>query len=419
MKSKTSITVYEHDRLTTDNASFNHKHLNALLKLNEYHNFDYFDPIPNGVKFKQYVGIIQVDGLSIEILPKADKDNSSADWKGLLLQMLKACGHLKASSAGSANVKRQHLNLLEVYFELYLTEIEILIHRGLVKKYRKKTGNVKALKGKLEFAGNIRHNLVHKERFFTTHQVYDYDHLLHQTLAHALEILEQFCKGSYLFDRCKRVLLNFPEITPLKVTKKQLEGIVLNRKTAPYSQALELARLIILNYSPDISTGREKMISLLFDMNRLWEEFILIQIRKELAGTSYSVKGQDSQTFIGSNYLKPDIVIQHDIDSKKVYIIDTKWKRPQNKSSSISDLRQMYAYNRFWKAQKAMLLYPGESKNTSFNEFKTEDFFRDNGQTTSIIHMCKSGFVSILDDDNKLSDTIGKQVLDLLEEDFD
>ena len=419
MKSKTSITVYEHDRLTTDNASFNHKHLNALLKLNEYHNFDYFDPIPNGVKFKQYVGIIQVDGLSIEILPKADKDNSSADWKGLLLQMLKACGHLKASSAGSANVKRQHLNLLEVYFELYLTEIEILIHRGLVKKYRKKTGNVKALKGKLEFAGNIRHNLVHKERFFTTHQVYDYDHLLHQTLAHALEILEQFCKGSYLFDRCKRVLLNFPEITPLKVTKKQLEGIVLNRKTAPYNQALELARLIILNYSPDISTGREKMISLLFDMNRLWEEFILIQIRKELAGTSYSVKGQDSQTFIGSNYLKPDIVIQHDIDSKKVYIIDTKWKRPQNKSSSISDLRQMYAYNRFWKAQKAMLLYPGESKNTSFNEFKTEDFFRDNDQTTSIIHMCKSGFVSILDNDNKLSDTIGKQVLDLLEEDFD
>jgi 5-methylcytosine-specific restriction enzyme subunit McrC len=418
LKSNSNIIVYEHDRLTTDHASFSTRHLNALWKLNEYHNFDYFDPIPNGVKFKQYVGIIQVDGLSIEILPKTDKDNSSADWKGLLLQMLKVCGHLKASSAGSANVKRQYLNLLEVYFELYLTEIEILIHRGLVKKYRKKTGNVKALKGKLEFAGNIRHNLVHKERFYTIHQVYDHNHLLHQTLAYALEIIEQFCKGSYLFDRCKRVLLNFPETTPLKVTKKQLESIVLNRKTAPYTQALELARLIILNYSPDISTGKEKMISLLFDMNRLWEEFILIQIRKELINSSYSVKGQDSQTFIGSNYLKPDVVIQHDEDPKKVYIIDTKWKRPQNKSSSISDLRQMYAYNRFWNAKKAMLLYPGESENTSFNEFKTEDFFRDNDQTTSIIHVCKSGFVSILEGDNKLSDTIGKQVLDLLEEDF-
>ena len=160
------------------------------------------------------------------------------------------------------------------------------------------------------------------------------------------------------------------------------------------------------------------MISLLFDMNRLWEEFILIQIRKELAGTSYSVKGQDSQTFIGSNYLKPDVVIQHDEDSKKVYIIDTKWKRPTNQSSSISDLRQMYTYNRFWNAKKAMLLYPGESKNNSFRPFETEDFFRDNDQTTSITHLCKSGFVSILDQDNKLSDTIGKQVLKLLEEEW-
>ena len=85
MKSKARITVYEHDRLTTDQASFKTRHLNALLKLNEYHNFDYFDPIPNGVKFKQYVGIIQVDGLSIEILPKSDKDflndcAQSANW---------------------------------------------------------------------------------------------------------------------------------------------------------------------------------------------------------------------------------------------------------------------------------------------------------------------------------------------------
>jgi len=32
--------------------------------------------------------------------------------------------------------------------------IETLLRRGLTKKYRKKTGNIKALKGKLEFAGN-------------------------------------------------------------------------------------------------------------------------------------------------------------------------------------------------------------------------------------------------------------------------
>ena len=41
----------------------------------------------------------------------------------------------------------------------------------------------------------------------------------------------------------------------------------------------------------------------------------------------------------------------------------------------------------------------------------------DNDQTT-ITHLCKSGFVSILDENNKLSDTIGRQVIELLEENF-
>jgi len=78
----------------------------------------------------------------------------------------------------------------------------------------------------------------------------------------------------------------------------------------------------------------------------------------------------------------------------------------------------MYAYNRFWNAQKAMLLYPGKPKNTNFKAFETEDFFRLNKQTKSIQHLCKSGFVSILGKDNNLSSTIGKHVLSLLEEDF-
>ncbi|MDB4010114.1 McrC family protein [Polaribacter sp.] len=120
---------------------------------------------------------------------------------------------------------------------------------------------------------------------------------------------------------------------------------------------------------------------------------------------------------MGSNYLKPDIVIQHNIDPEKVYIIDTKWKRP-SQSSSISDLRQMYAYNRFWNAKKAMLLYPGTVRNNSFMEFETEDFYKTDQKTTEIKHLCKSGFVSVLDEHNNLSNSISKQLIDLLEESF-
>lgn len=415
MKHKNTISVYEHQRLTTNDSRFSKRHLNALLKLNEYHDHTYFDAIPDGVKFNQHVGIIQIDGLSIEIHPKADKNDENKKWKGVLLHMLQACGKLKASTAGAANVNRQNLNLLEVYFELFLNEISQLIRQGLVKKYRKQTNNVRALKGSLQFAGNIKYNVVHKERFYTTHQVYDNDHLLHQILFRALEILEQFCKGTYLFDTCKRVMLDFPEVQRINVGKQQLDKIELNRKTASYGYALEIARLIILNYSPDISSGNEKMLSLLFDMNKLWEEFILVQLRNTLANTVYEVTGQATMPFLGSNYLQPDIVIKNR-NSSEVYIIDTKWKLPTNDAASIADLRQMYAYGRFWNAAKVMLLYPGIRTNKDFRRFRTDDYIKTEEGHQEIKHQCKLGFVSVLDDEGmNLDPNIGEKVINEME----
>ena len=311
------IDVYEHGRLIIDEKEFTRSHWKAFVKLNTVQDGAYFDVLHNGLKFKQYVGVLQVDGLLVHIHPKADKDDDDSRWKGVLLQMLKACGKVKAQTAGNAQLKKQNINLLEVYFEYYLKEMEGLIHAGLVKKYRKETSNVKALKGKLEFAGNIRKNLVHKERFYTTHQVYDANHKLHQVLAHALEIVSQFTRATHLNDKCRRVQLAFPEVNSINPTAQMLHSINIDRKTAPYERALELAKFIILNYSPDINKGQQKMIALLFNMNELWEEFVLKMLKKharENPEEGWSVHGQESKRFYGSyRTIRPDIVLRRGI----------------------------------------------------------------------------------------------------------
>ncbi|AOW20753.1 McrC family protein [Urechidicola croceus] len=411
MISHKNISVFEHQRLRIGEQGFQQTHLDALLKLNEYHEGAYFEPISKGIKFNQYVGVIQVDGLTIEINPKADKDDDDKKWKGVLLKMLKSCGRIKASSMGVANVKRQHLNLLEVYFELYLHEVNTLVRKGLVKKYRKHTKNTKALKGKLEFAGHINRNVIHKERFYTAHQVYDTNHLIHQVIFKALNIVDQFTKGTRLYDLSKRVLLNFPEVDNT-ITVKQINNIQLDRKTSNYSYALELARLIILNYSPDISSGKEKMLSLLFDMNQLWEEYVLKQLKNSCLNSDIKVSGQESKSFWGSNSLRPDVVLRK---GTKTYIIDTKWKRPSNSSASVSDLRQMYTYCRFWDAEKALLLYPGEPSQNKFKSYETDDYSKDDQENhTPIDHQCKMGFVSVLDESGELDQKIGNIVLSLI-----
>jgi 5-methylcytosine-specific restriction enzyme subunit McrC len=396
------IQRFEHDRLVVGEESFEKRHLNALLKLNELHDFEYFDSIPNGIKFKQYVGIIQVDNIAIEIFPKADRTGDESTWRDVLIQMLKTCRKLKASTYGDANVNRQNLNLLEIYFSIFLNELSGLIQQGLIKKYRKESSNVNSLKGKILFSKNLNKNLVHKERFFTEHQVYDKDHELHQILNSALIVVEQFTRGMYLFDHCKRVQLDFPDVSEIKITKKLLDDFQITRKTKAYSKAFEIARLILLNYSPDISSGNEKMLALLFDMNKLWEEYVLIKLREELKDDRYEIEGQERKYFWQYNYLQPDIVIKDKILNETL-IIDTKWKQPGNSSASINDLRQMYAYNRFWSASNAILLYPGEPRDTDFKEFNNTD--------DPMKHFCKMAFVNVLNREGELNIALGKEIL--------
>lgn len=413
MKAFKTISVFEHQRLYVGQSGFKQVHLDALLKLNELHDGNYFEPIAKGLKFNQFVGIIQVAGLTIQIHPKADKDDDDNRWKNVLLKMLTTCGKLNAKTAGAANVKRQNLNLLEVYFEKYLLEVDILLRQGLIKKYRKKTNNVNALKGKLEFAGHIQKNAIHKERFFTTHQVYDTDHLLHEVLHKALEIVDQFTKGTRLYDFTKRVTLNFPKTTNQNISFKQLNSLKLDRKSQHYNNAIELARLIILNYSPDISSGKERMISLLFDMNELWETYILKKLEQICIGTDIKISGQESKFFWGYNSLRPDIVVRK---GSQTFIIDTKWKRPKNNTASISDLRQMYAYCRFWDAEKAILLYPGNSNGSFFKPYLTDDYvINEEEKKSKIEHQCKMEFVTVFDESGFLNERIGEDILRVLE----
>ena len=77
------------------------------------------------------------------------------------------CKHINVNSVSEANLKRKHNSLLDLYFEMYLEEVQHLLRVGLIKQYRRDSSNVLALKGRLDFNKNIQHNLIHQERFYT------------------------------------------------------------------------------------------------------------------------------------------------------------------------------------------------------------------------------------------------------------
>jgi len=324
--------------------------------------------------------------------------------------MLGYCKKIKVDAVSEASLRKKYNSLLDLYFELYLSEVSQLLQHGLIKKYSKNIGNVNALKGQLNFGKNIQQNLIRKERFYTNHQVYDYDHLINQILFRALQVLKTITSNSYLIDSVNRILSNFPEVETIQINKTHFDKLTTNRKSVSYIEALKIAKMILLNYSPDIKGGDENMLALLFDMNKLWEEYIYRMLLK-IDDPSIKVSPQKSEKFWENKIIKPDIVItkcetiNNDV-IRKEYIIDTKWKIINPTEPGDNDLKQMYAYNMYWNAEKSMLLYPSSKVLiTDFGKFHK-------GKQTD--NLCKLGFVNVIDNNGNLDLKIGKVVMDLM-----
>ncbi|MEZ5039737.1 MAG: restriction endonuclease [Saprospiraceae bacterium] len=362
-KKPNHITVFEHQCLWTHKGKdpLSPIQLTALQQFYGEKGVPFYKLIHKGVQFKEYVGVLQIGDLVIEVLPKADKYTTEKDWQAILTGMLLAVGafNIHAPSASALRLKSNFI--LDLYFELFIVELEYLFHKGLIKKYRKTEGNILALKGNILFSKHLQQNVVHQERFYVRHTQYDQQHLFHQILYKTLRLLQRINTNVALNSRIGHLLLHFPEMEDIKVSDATFTRLVLNRKTEDYENAIAISKLLLLNYHPDLCQGKMNVLALMFDMNLLWEQFIYVSLRKHLRG-EMTITAQTTMDFWKSteghlSKIKPDIVINQ--GKADAAIIDTKWKNLGDGKPSPDDLRQLYVYHEYYQAQKVALVYPG------------------------------------------------------------
>lgn len=364
-KRKHHITIFEHESLKVgreySGVLFSEDHRQKLESYYGEKGLPYFSLIHKGVRFKEYVGVIHIGNLIIEVLPKADKYKNDNEWRDILIGMLRAVGAFNVHAPSSSSLRIKSNFILDLYFELFVKEVEYLFNRGLIKKYRKTEGNRLALKGSIQFGKHIQQNLVHQERFFVKHTTYDKVHLLHQILFETLKLLKHLNTQMALNSKIGSLLLNFPEVDSLIVSEKTFDKIVLSRKTEDYKNALEISKLLLLNYHPDLSSGKNNVLALMFDMNLLWEQFIYTSLRKQLK-PDMTISSQTSKDFWKplhgyTSKIRPDIVLK---TKDTTIVLDTKWKNIGDYNPSPEDLRQMFVYHEYYNAEKVALVYPGD-----------------------------------------------------------
>jgi 5-methylcytosine-specific restriction enzyme subunit McrC len=391
-KAKDHIVVFEHEILRIDKGE---KRISPeqLKSLQSYYGngIPYYSLCYNGVQFNEFAGAIQVGNTLIEVLPKADKVAASEEeerkWRDILIDMLRAVGNFDIKTPSQSNLKIKPNTILDLYFEMFIREVEYLLHNGLVKQYRKKEGNVTALKGSLQFAQHLQQNLTHQERFYVRHSTYDAEHNIHFILFKTLRLLKQINTNATLNSRIGNLFLNFPEMPDIKVSESTFDRLVFNRKTQSYHKAIEISRLILLQYHPDLSKGRNHILALMFDMNKLWEQFVFVSLRR-YKQTNFTITAQTSKHFWKPengyrSAIKPDILIKD--RNGNCMVLDTKWKNLNGYNPSPDDLRQMYVYHEYFGAKKVALIYPGPVSLETRGAFFPTPFYVQMDKVCSVI----------------------------------
>jgi len=415
------IQVFEHTTLSIKEAGFTESHFRSLVRYNERHGNRFFAVGLNRIHFRNYVGVIQVGNLTIEILPKADKHpNSKTEkdkWQKALIDMLRQSGFIRVETMTDARLRLHGASLLDIFFESFLVEVDELVHHGLVRKYRQTCGNINTLKGRILFRQNIAKNLVHRERFFTAHILYDRDNPFNQVLRVALAVLIRVSSNPHLVGLANSLAYPFEDVGEIVVTERTFNNLPFTRNTERYRKALQLARLIILNYCPDVCGGMENVLAILFDMNALFERFVYAQLKREEAKQKthqVAFNAQVSRRFWATDSsqksIRPDIIAR--IGSGNDYehvVMDTKWKIPGDGKPGDADLQQMHTYNVQFGAQRSFLIYPQVGNQVDIKgNFSQGEAFKQ-----PFDHQCGMVFLDLFEG-NKLRRDLGKKIVEML-----
>lgn len=358
------------------------------------------------IRTGRYVGTIQTkDGQIIEILPKIYKATGKQEkdkniCRKVFLNMLRHFTDAKARSFQHASLStKKDFPILEVYISNYISDAERLVLGGLKKNYTIVEENQHFLKGKLDISKQIKRNVANKAMFAIKYNKYIEDIPHNRILATTLRKLFDYSNSVSNKARINALLTLLADIPSCANIENDLRiASDSNRLFSSYDMLIKWSNQFLLNRGFTTFAGSCVNQSLLFQAERLFEDFVAYLFKKY--APTYNVHAQNARYFLVDRHngrrmfqLRPDIVVETDKDNPchDCIIIDTKWKaidasKPdRHYLIDMKDMYQLYAYGQKYRqgqtkeygidvTPKLVLLYPSSEKFTEYlPEFVYED----------------------------------------------
>lgn len=322
------------------------------------------------LQWRQYCGVVQLEGLTLEILPKIyGKESQPGACRAAMVKMLRKAGLMKLYRGAGASVQIQKHVLLDIF----IREFCLLVHEqnlvGKPRDYQQKEENLGVVKGKLLVNQQLRQNLAHRERLYCQFDELTDDILINQIIKFTLQTLLPKCRSNQSRKAVTELLMQHDDISDQQLTSSDLDRVQLNRTTDRYGPILEWCRLFLDARSPDVIAGDHSLLSILFDMNVLFERWLAAELRPIAHQAGLTVKEQQPRKYLAYRpdidrkvfQTRPDISLV-DRNKRVVMVLDAKWKILNGNDSRLGinqpDLYQLAAYGNLYQVGRLAIVYP-------------------------------------------------------------
>lgn len=334
----------------------------------------------HGIIAKSWVGVIKYKKHQFQILPKLICDNGNTEniLKNLIF-MLSYTKKLDIRISDTAKLSNSKNPFIELLIREYAKSLFECLKRITPKKYVREEDNLNYLKGKIKFTENIRYNCSNQAKFYCEYDEYSENNILNQLFLFVSTCLYNISNDSYNKKTLKFIINYYADIKLIRFDRFKTGKIKLSRNQELFKKPFNLAKMFIEKTSVDLSKNKFENITLIWDMNKLFEEFVFEIMKKNESELGWKFTAQKcKKLLIGDENKKRNTYVDifAEKDNDKI-IIDTKYKIFKGIDDfSNADVFQVSTYCLLHNTNNAILLYPryDEEKPIILNYcLKTED----------------------------------------------
>ncbi|OKO71031.1 restriction endonuclease [Bradyrhizobium sp. NAS96.2] len=322
------------------------------------------------LRAQQVVGVLVAKGVTLEILPKIEGADDDQATRRSLIHMLAKVLDLDIATGLTATLGWQKENLLEILIRLFTDKLFLALRQGMPRKYVGVEDDVMALRGSLDVVRQFTLLAATPQKLACRYDELSSNIALNQIMKAAIARLLAISTNVENQRRLAELSFVYDDVAAPQIRSLRWDQVLLDRTNVGWAELLRFAKMLLQDRYQSTTIGVAEGFSLLFEMNKLFEEFVGRALKDALRGTEFSVQLQGPKRYALIDRkngalrfaTRPDVVVSR--NGKPLLVVDTKWKRLKGaiedpkRGVGQADVYQMMAYAHVYDCDRLLLLYP-------------------------------------------------------------